>query len=99
MSLPPHSLECTLGKKSYGLHLNFKPSREEQWIGKEGSTARLVLEDQSVLEVARKTGNGDKPHPNACSESTGPFLHKEAPMPGLVLIVGAITLLCTQIGC
>lgn len=31
-----------------GLHLHFEPSREEQWVEKEDSTARLVLGDQSL---------------------------------------------------
>lgn len=46
--MPLHSLGCTLGKESYGLHLDFRPSREEQWIEKVGGTARLVLGDQNL---------------------------------------------------
>lgn len=38
-----------------------------------------------MWEVARKAGNVRQPHPDACSESIGPFLQKKASKPGLVI--------------
>ena len=38
-----------------------------------------------MWEVESKAGNVDKPHPDECSESIGPFLQKEASKPGLVI--------------
>lgn len=38
-----------------------------------------------MQEVARKAGDVDKLHPDACSESIGPFFQKEASKPGLVI--------------
>lgn len=38
-----------------------------------------------MWQVARKAGNVDKLHPDACSESIGPFVQKEASKPGLVI--------------
>lgn len=32
----------------YGYHLDINPSREEQWVEKEGSAARLILGAQSL---------------------------------------------------
>lgn len=76
----PTVLDAPCERSPNGLHLDFKPSMEEQWVEKKGSIAMLVLGDQSLCEKwAGKLEIVDKPHPDTHSESTGPFFRKRLP--------------------
>ena len=46
----PTVLDAPCERSPNGLHLDFKPSMEEQWVEKKGSIAMLVLGDQSLCE-------------------------------------------------
>lgn len=88
VSSPSVSLSqgCSLGKKHWWLPPR-RQAKQGGAVGWERGQCRQVgpWSPESVWKGARKVGRVDKPHPDACSEPTGPFLQKVASKPGLVV--------------